>query len=105
MFMKIIKKTKQFLKENWKPIVIGGGIGLGCGAIYLLGVKNGMNKTLNWFYDATGIDLSRDYIHSNFNDLIASNIHTSDSFKEGLKFINVDIDEPVNGTFILQKKI
>ena len=59
--MKIIKKTKQFVKKNWKPIVTGGCVGIGSYVVYVLGVNNGFDSSVRTMNKMFGIDLENTF--------------------------------------------
>lgn len=102
--MKIIKKTKQFLKENWKPIVIGGGIGLGCAGAYLIGYRGGERNVLNYIKDNADIQLDKPYVGVTAPIRPVSEIELLKDNSEVLKHLGVlNSDDKIKAAIMFQK--
>lgn len=108
--MKIIKKTKQFVKENWKPLLTGVGIGCGTVAVYVLGVrygiKSGIDSTVNVLKDEIGIDLKRPYASNSSltNQATLADLGFDDDILKNLSDCGFEnLDEKPNIILLIQK--
>lgn len=102
ILMKIIKKTKQFVKKNWKPILIGVGGACGVYGVFKLGVATGMNRLGKNLSDGFGVNLKDGYAYAHTTATLREAF--GDEIPEELMNYGFDnLDDKINAAILIQK--
>lgn len=103
--MKIVKKTKEFVKENWKPIVIGSAVTCGAIITYRFGVASGRVSMFNALENDTGMDFRKTVVKGLSSDGITlKTIIPDGAVPEDLKRLGFeDVNERIKATILIQK--
>ena len=99
--MKIISKTKQFVKDHKKVFLIGAGV-VGGITLYSIGREVGRLSVVKDFKDTTNIDISKPLAYGSFLETASS------KGDEYLKHVNdtgycVKADDMINALVMIQK--
>lgn len=101
--MKIVKKTKEFVKENWKPLVTGAAIGGGLTVAYALGVRTGKEGMLNIMNRDFGMDLRQVFGISQIGEKALKDV-TKGGLTDQLTNVGFsDLDDKLRGVVLIQK--
>lgn len=104
--MKIIKKTKQFVKEHKKLIVTGIGVICGGVCIFKLGTAHGMNRLGKNLSKGFGVNLKDEYCYTATDKFTLKDLGVDDEVLEMFKQHGfTSLDDKVNAAIIIQKQI
>lgn len=99
--MKVIEKTKKFIKEH-KNVLIGAGVGGAiCGFCALYGFKKGSDSVIDHMKD-TGLDMTKRTLYHNVNATAASEL--VDGAEEVCANLGIGMNDPINVITFVQKK-
>ena len=102
--MKIIKKTKQYVKDNWPDMIIPVVTGLACVAAGYFGYRKAFNNVTNYVREQFGFDLTKDGAYACCGTTLTT-LGMSDDVLAKMSTCGFnDVNEKINVTILFQKQ-
>lgn len=101
--MKVINKTKQYFKENWKPLLVITGVSVCSGIVYAIGHKRGIKFLGENLSKAFGIKMNDAYAYNTITTTLRETGWGEESLEQLKKYGFENLDEKLTATILLQK--